>query len=535
MTERGRLPGLVRRPAAAVFRGVTRLSPRLREAETALREGDPERALTLMAGIVDADRSDGIRGRGREPLLEMIGDRVAVAATRVAMRRSRRWPLIDLAERRISGHITETDPRWSPRVPGQREPLAAPEPRRIVQILKESMPYRQSGYTMRSSYNVSTIRDAGWDPVVLTPLGFPRSRTGKGGPSVEVIDGIRHHRLDAGPAYPMDGPADVYLEDFAWRAADVIREERPAIIHVSSGFRGYELALVAHALGRHFGLPVVYEVRGLFDAPAHAAEFERYKRRAATEVRTMLAADAVVTLAETMRADIVERGVPAEHVFVVPNGVDPEVFKPQPPDPAVRARHRLGDRFVIGYISNLDHPREDHESLITATARLAAAGRDVACLIVGDGTRREELERIARASGAGDRVIFTGQVPHNDIRSMYATIDVFVVPRRDERAARLVTPLKPYEAMAMGRPLIVADLPALTEIAPDGVRSLTYPTADPIGLAAAVARLMDDPALAGRIAAAGREWVVAERTWSANEPRWDAVYRSVLAGRGVPA
>ena len=54
-----------------------------------------------------------------------------------------------------------------------------------------------------------------------------------------------------------------------------------------------------------------------------------------------------------------------------------------PPDASIRARYRLGERFVIGYVSNLDHPREDHEALIAATARLAASGRDVACLIVG--------------------------------------------------------------------------------------------------------------------------------------------------------
>ena len=89
--------------------------------------------------------------------------------------------------------------------------------------------------------------------------------------------------------------------------------------------------------------------------------------------------------------------------------------------------------------------------------------------------------------------------------------------------------------MAVARPLIVADLPALTEIAPDGVRSLAYPTGEPAGLAAAVARLMDDPGLAARIASAGREWVVAERTWAANQPRWDAVYRSVLDARAAVA
>ncbi len=64
---------------------------------------------------------------------------------------------------------------------------------------------------------------------------------------------------------------------------------------------------------------------------------------------------------------------------------------------------------------------------------------------------------------------------------MYALLDAFVVPRRDERAARLVTPLKPFEAMAMARPLIVADLPALTEIAPDGERSLAYRPEDADG------------------------------------------------------
>ena len=89
---------------------------------------------------------------------------------------------------------------------------------------------------------------------------------------------------------------------------------------------------------------------------------------------------------------------------------------------------------------------------------------------------------------------------------MYALLDAFVVPRRDERAARLVTPLKPFEAMAMARPLIVADLPALTEVAPDGERSLAYRAEDATALAAAVVRLMDHPD-AGRPAGRDRAGV----------------------------
>ena len=96
----------------------------------------------------------------------------------------------------------------------------------------------------------------------------------------------------------------------------------------------------------------------------------------------------------------------------------------------------MGYRYLIGYVSNLDHPREGQETLIEATARLVEAGRDVACLIIGDGRRRERLEAVAAASGVADRIVFTGAVPHDEVPAMYALLDAFVVPRRNERAAR---------------------------------------------------------------------------------------------------
>jgi glycosyltransferase involved in cell wall biosynthesis len=520
----------------AVVRRFSHASSRLREAEVALAEGAPERALALTRSVVEARPGDIAALGVAQRAYAALGNQIGVAASMAALRRAGRADAVADAERRLHGSLTETDPRWQLRVPGAAERLAPASDRRVLHLLKESRPHRQSGYTMRSHYNVTTQRSAGWDPAVMTALGFPRWRTGSAGAPIEDVDGIRHHRLDPGPAYPEDAPPDAWLEDYAWRAADVVRAERPAIIHASSGWRGYDAALVGLALGRHFRLPVVYEVRGVFDGPVVTEGRERQRRRRAeTEVRVMGAADAIVTLAETMRGEFIERGIAAEKVFVIPNGVDPEAFRPIAPDPDLRARCGVGDRFVIGYISNLDHPREDFETLIAATARLAGQGRDVACLIVGDGTRRAELERVARASGAADRIVFTGQVPHDEVRGLYALIDAFIVPRRDERAARLVTPLKPFEAMAMRRPLIVADLPALVEIAPDGVRGLAYRTEDPEDLARAVARLMDDPELAGRLAAVGRDWVIAERSWAANGPRWDEAYGYVLDRRAAVA
>jgi len=532
----------LRRVTDRLARRVAQARPAVRDAEAALEAGDAERALELTESAIQARPGDRVLLAVRRRAFAARGDQTGVAATIAALRRTGGTDSDALAEteRRLHGDLAETDARWRPRILGPRRPVEPRSDRVILHLLKESRPLRQNGFTMRSHDNLLAQRSAGWEPVVVTALGFPRWIGGRV-TATEEVDGIRHHRLDLGSGYPSDGPVDRYLEDYAWRAAGIAREERPAIIHASSGGRGYESALVGLALGEHLDLPVVYEVRSLFDGPAPAGSSgpasdatsprERYRRRDATEVRSMLAADAVVTLAETMKTDIVARGVPAERVHVVPNGVDPEVFVPQQPDLALRSRYGVGYRYLIGYVSNLDHPREDHETLIAATAKLVEAGRDVACLIIGEGRRRERLEAVAEASGVADRIVFTGAVPHDQVPAMYALLDVFIVPRRNERAARLVTPLKPFEAMAMARPMIVADLPALTEVAPDGERSLAYPAEDPAALAAAVERLMDDSALAARLGAAGRVWVTKERTWASNGPRWTAIYEGVLRGR----
>jgi glycosyltransferase involved in cell wall biosynthesis len=387
---------------------------------------------------------------------------------------------------------------------------------------------------MRSRYNLLAARDAGLRPVVVTNLGFPRLLGVTQFPLVEDIDEIPHHRLDLGRYRPVDRPFDQVLDDQAWLTAGVARDVRPMLIHAGSGHRGYETALVGAALRAHIQRPLVYEVRSFFEStwsadPSWNERGEQYARRYAAESRAMQSADHVITIAEAMRDDIAGRGVDPSRITVIPNGVDAETFRPEPPDPELRRRLGLEGRFAFGYISNLDHPRENQELLIAATAILLRRGRAVTCLIVGDGKRRKTLEGIARQAGVGTNVVFTGRVPHDAVRGHYAVLDAFVVPRRDERAARTVTPLKPYEAMAMERPLVVADLPPLTEIAAPDERGLAFAVGDAHALAATLERLIDDPALAARIGAAGREWVARERSWSANGPRLRAVYDEVLA------
>ena len=113
----------------------------------------------------------------------------------------------------------------------------------------------------------------------------------------------------------------------------------------------------------------------------------------------------------------------------------------------------------------------------------------------------------------------------------YALIDVFVVPRRDDRAARLVTPLKPFEAMAMKRALLTADLPALVEIAKPDERGMTFAAGDSDSLAAQLRILVENPELRERLGEAGRKWVEVERTWASNGVRYQQIYAEILEGR----
>ena len=519
-----------------VTRGGVHQSLRLREglarANAALKAGRMDELIEMTEALyqtwpLNSDvvhlRSEALQRQGEVTPRVLMLHRMNVASPTGTRR---------MTEQRLLGTLAETSPGWRPRIPGPPRPVE-PQPGVVLHLLKESAPELTNGFTMRSRYNLLAARSAGVAPVVVTSLGFPRKVGATSWEPVALVDGIPHHRLDLGPHYPYTRPIDGRLADQAWLTAAIAREVRPSVIHASSGYHGFEHALVGLALRDHIRVPMVYEVRSFFESTWSQDERwnddgELYDLRFATEARAMQAADHVLTIAETMREDIVARGVPPERVTVIPNGVDVAAFQPADADPALVVRYGLQGTFVYGYVSNLDHRRENQELLVEAAAELKRRARRIKVLIVGDGDRRAEVEEIARDRGVADDVVFTGRVPHAEVAAHYALMDAFVVPRRDERASRHVTPLKPYEALAMERPLVVAALPALLEITADD-RGLSFPADDAGALATQLERLIDDPSLARRIGVAGREWVARERSWSANGARLVEVYREVQA------
>src|SRR5437773_9993197 len=150
---------------------------------------------------------------------------------------------------------------------------------------------------------------------------------------------------------------------------------------------------------------------------------------------------------------------------------------------------------VIGCISSLN-PYEGMRYLLEAAATLRAQHRALRVLLVGDGKDRDALVEAGRRLGLDDgTLIMAGRVPHDDVNRYYSLIDVFVVPRTASRVSQLVTPLKPYEAMAMERAVVVSDLPALREMVSPGETGMTFRAEDSKDLADVLGGLLDDQAL----------------------------------------
>jgi glycosyltransferase involved in cell wall biosynthesis len=397
---------------------------------------------------------------------------------------------------------------------------------RVLHLVNDALPTASAGYTIRTHEIVLAQRAAGLDPHVVTRCGFPVTNGTLDGRRLVVLDGIPYYRLLPWRLPSRADKAAALSQEMAARLTDQLK---PSVLHAASN---YVNAVTALGVGKKYGLPVIYEVRGFWEDTwlsrqpdsEKRASSELYTRSRDLETRCMLAADLVVTLGEAMRDEIVARGVPAEKVLIVPNAVSDDFLQPLPD--GQKLREQLGikpNEHVIGEVSTLVS-HEGIGTLLEATRLLKDRGLPVRALIVGDGPERAALQRQAAEVGLGEAAIFTGRVPAAKVREFHALLDVFVVPRTPDRVCQLVTPLKPVEAMASGLCVVTSEVKALAEIIkPDVTGALTIPQ-DPVALADTLEPLVCSPDVRRKLGDNAREWVARDRTWAHNAARYRDAY-----------
>lgn len=400
---------------------------------------------------------------------------------------------------------------------------------RILHVLDHSIPLH-SGYTFRTRSILREQQALGWETFHVTG-----SKHGASPAPEEEIDGLRFFRTarSDSPLYglPVLNQIEV-INGLTARLCEIIPRVKPDVLHAHSPCLN---AIAALRAGKKFGIPVVYEVRAFWEDAAvdHGTSTEfgvRYRMTRALETYALKHADAVTTICEGLRRDIVARGIPGSKVTVIPNAVDVGAFATGgQADEQLKARLGLAGKRLIGFIGSF-YAYEGLDVLLNALPLLLAREPGLRVLLVGGGPEDARLKALTHSLGLDDKVVFTGRVPHAEVQQYYDLLDVLVYPRLPMRLTDLVTPLKPLEAMAQGRVLAASDVGGHLELIEDGKTGVLFKAGDPQSLAAKVGDLLQAPERWPQLRANGRRFVEDERNWRASVARYRKVYGAVRAG-----
>jgi glycosyltransferase involved in cell wall biosynthesis len=252
--------------------------------------------------------------------------------------------------------------------------------------------------------------------------------------------------------------------------------------------------------------------------------------------------DAFVAVAQPHARHLVEiENLPAKRVCIIPNGVDIEKYRPLSatgsasiPSPPSQSPTKSMSHFnlrtqigiprsapLVGIVAVL-RPEKNHEMFLRVAARIRRDVPEAHFLIIGDGPRRAELELLASQLGLTDCVHFLGR--RQDIPSLLQLLDVFVLCSHME-----ANPVSILEALATGKPVVSTAVGSIPATVLDGVTGYLVEPGDELTMARRISQLLQDPAQAHRLGAAGRRHVVdhwsLERMVEGYENLIEQVYR----------
>jgi len=409
----------------------------------------------------------------------------------------------------------------------------------ILHLLYSSLP-KVTGYAIRS-HNILRSQKIYVNPYGITaPRSFHNNK-------IDIIDGIKYYR------YPYNPGIRLFLEPKISKKLRIekvydyyyhtlfkcpLKFLRKVVGHLDTDIiHGHSIerfAKFGEIIAKEKKIPFIYEVRGFLE-DTHVGlgtiKFgsREYQKRKLKETLLMKKADMIITLGEAMRDDIAKRGIHRRKITVVPNGVNTEILKPKLPNLPLKKELGIVKKRVIGYVGSVRRI-EGIEYLLHAISILKKRKADVFLLIVGSYNPLyfSELNLLAKKLGISNHVKFTGPVPNSVINDYYSIIDLIVIPRKNFRVNRLVTPLKPLEAMAMEKVLLTSDLPALKELVKPNISGDLFEVENPYDLADKILKYLNDSRAREQLGKSARVFVKKNFEWRNLIKTYIEVYEKII-------
>jgi glycosyltransferase involved in cell wall biosynthesis len=408
----------------------------------------------------------------------------------------------------------------------------------ILYLLHNRLPYNSGGYATRTHGLLTGIQGlGGFKMHGVSRPGYPsdhRKHIGVSIPSpvpfLDLIDGVEYYSLDQNVRRSALTVTE-YVEKYATCVQDLAVKKNASVIHAAANFPN---GLAASLAARRLGIKSVYEVRGLWEITRMSRqegwdETDQFRYMAKMEAEACNAADEVITITEALKDLMISRGVDGSKITVVPNCVHTDLFSPQCKDIKLAGKLGIDEHdVVIGYVGSIVN-YEGLDDLLSVLALLVKDGvTNFKFLLVGDGAVLDELKQQIIELSIEGYVIITGRVPHEEVQRYYSLVDIAPFPRKPYAVCEAVSPLKPFEAMASGKAVIVSSCSALTEIITDGFNGLVFRKGDLNSFKSVLGALIGDQDLRLRVAETGRRWVINERDWSMSSEKVEAIYNRLI-------
>ena len=279
-----------------------------------------------------------------------------------------------------------------------------------------------------------------------------------------------------------------------------------ASLYATAGAKLAEKFKVPHIVELNAPLAVeqaAYRATGFGELAAHAEHY------------TLTRADAVIVVSAELRRHVRALGVKPGKIHVMPNGVNPELFQSAPRDAVLRRKLKLAGGPVLGFVGGL-RPWHGVEILPALLARLSRRRPGVRLVIAGDGQLRGELERAFRKRGLAKQVVFTGALLHEEIPAVIRQFDIALAPYPKPDHDFYFSPLKLFEYMACGVPVVAANLGQISKVIRHGKNGMLYPPGDLKALVARCEKLLGDDKLRAAIGKNSAQLVRRQYTWDRN-------------------
>lgn len=373
----------------------------------------------------------------------------------------------------------------------------------------------KDGQTVHIEELIKALRDQGHEVVLVAPKGIEAAEFGDDAGLVAVLK-----RMLPAAVYELLELAYSVPAFFRLRAA--FREHRPAVLY--ERYNLYHLPGVW--LRRLYGLPMLLEINApLVDERREHGNLALVGLARWIERLTWRTADRVLPVTQVLANHCIEHAVDPRRITVIPNGVGHEFLElDADAGTKVRQQHGLDRSLVLGFTGFM-RPWHGLDRVIDLIAD-SDPQLDLRLLLVGDGPARQDLARRAESRGVAERIVFTGVVPRHLMPAHVAAFDIALQPH----VVPYASPLKLFEYMALGRPIVAPATPNISEILNDGVDALLFDMHDPEAFRGAVERMVGDPALRDRLGRGARATIDRlDLTWAGNARRVGELAQSLTS------